>query len=120
MNNNISLNKKDGLNLLLDENTIVIDVMNDEVFDEFPPITDDIYKIPFTPNFFQDILKFIEDEDLKLLPNTNILVYCYDGKNSLNACEILRENGYLNSFNLQGGILNIFNEITKESGVLLD
>lgn len=101
----ISVDKNKALELIIDENTIVIDVRTPEELEEVPAISDECYNIPFDSSF----LSTIEEEELD--KDTNILLYCVHGVRSLKATLLLRDRGYINAFNLEGGIASIFEGI---------
>ncbi|MGL4687426.1 MAG: rhodanese-like domain-containing protein, partial [Fusobacteriaceae bacterium] len=85
-----SLNKQEALELIIDENTIIIDCRTPEELEETPPITEDCYNIPLESNFMDEVLE-LSDEIKK---ESKILVYCAHGIRSQRATMLLREAGY--------------------------
>ncbi len=86
-----------------DANAIVLDVRTEEEFNEgFIPeaINIDIYK-------GQGFIYAIEELD----KSKNYYVYCRSGGRSGQACSIMNQLGFDNSFNLLGGIMNWEGEI---------
>jgi len=86
-----------------DANAIVLDVRTEEEFNEgFIPgaINIDIYK-------GQGFIYAIEELD----KSKNYYVYCRSGGRSGQACSIMNQLGFENSFNLLGGIMNWEGEI---------
>ncbi len=80
-----------------DNNAVILDVRTDaEVADGIIPnaIHIDIYK-------GQEFISEIEDLD----KSKNYYVYCRSGNRSGQACAIMEELGFENSYNLEGGIL---------------
>ncbi|MGL5123770.1 MAG: rhodanese-like domain-containing protein [Fusobacteriaceae bacterium] len=102
----ISLNKQEALELIMDENTVIIDCRNPEELIEIPPITEDCYNIPLGDNFMNDVLE-LNDEIKK---ETKIVVYCAHGIRSQRATILLREAGYNASYSLEGGIAAVFED----------
>jgi rhodanese-related sulfurtransferase len=45
--------------------------------------------------------------------NLNIYVYCRSGSRSFQACELMKQMGYLNVYNLEGGVLDWSGELIK-------
>ena len=52
-------------------------------------------------------LDLLEAEIHKLHPNINYLVFCQSGNRSAKAVEILRGHGFLKTYNLSGGLINL-------------
>lgn len=102
--NKISLNKQEALELIIDDKTIIIDCRTPEELEDVPPISDDVYNIPFG----NDFMETIAEEADEFPKEATILVYCAHGVRSLRAVRSLREAGYLNAYDLEGGISAIF------------
>ncbi|MGL6065152.1 MAG: rhodanese-like domain-containing protein [Fusobacteriaceae bacterium] len=102
----ISLNKQEALELIIDENTIIIDCRTPEELEETPPITEDCYNIPLSDNFLNEVLE--QNEEIK--KEDKILVYCAHGVRSKRATLLLRDAGYNNAYDLDGGIAAIFED----------
>lgn len=88
-----------------DENSKVLDVRTEAEFVEgyIPNATNiDIYK-------GQGFL----DEVNKLDKSANYYVYCRSGARSAQACAIMQQNGFDNTYNLMGGITEWEGEIEK-------
>lgn len=101
---NISLDKQKALELIMDDSTIIIDVRTPEELEEVPPIVEDCFNIPFDDEFMQ----VIQEEGDDITKESKILLYCTHGVRSLKATVMLREAGYVNAYNLDGGIAAIF------------
>jgi len=87
------------------KNSIIIDVRTAEEFVEGfieNAINLDIYN---SSNFLDEIQKFNK--------NSNFYIYCRSGARSYQACEILKQFGYKNVFNLVGGISQWNHKIIK-------
>ena len=85
------------LKSMLDNNEdfILLDVRTEyEVL--ISKISEKSYHIPMN-----DISSKIDELD----KNKEIIVYCKSGKRSASVCEFLENNNFLNTYNLQGGIL---------------
>ncbi len=102
----ISLNKQEALELIIDENTIIIDCRTPEELDDVPPITEDCYNISFDNDFMNEVLEL--NEEIK--KEDKILVYCAHGVRSKRATMLLREAGYNSTYDLEGGIAAIFED----------
>ena len=77
------------------ENTILIDVRSKQEYDE--------YHIPgaiLIPSYEIDskVRNIVSDKQ------ANIILYCQSGIRSKKALEVLKEQGYSNVYNLQGGL----------------
>lgn len=88
---NIDSNK--AMELLKDNNTIIIDVRENNEYNT-GHISNSI-NIPLS-----DIASIDYDKDQA------IILYCATGVRSLQAIDILSDNGYTNLYNLDGGLLN--------------
>ncbi|MBP6062862.1 MAG: rhodanese-like domain-containing protein [Fusobacteriaceae bacterium] len=95
---NISLDKNKALEIIMDDDAIIIDVRTEEELEENPPISDDVYNIPFNNKF----IEIIEEEELD--KDTKILIYCSHGVRSIKAALLMREKGFTNVFSLEGGL----------------
>lgn len=88
-----------------DENAVVLDVRTEEEVEEgFIPSSSniDIYKGQ----------EFVEEVE-KLDKNKNYYIYCRSGKRSAQACTILDQMGFQNTYNLKGGLLEWKGELNK-------
>ncbi|WP_373056975.1 rhodanese-like domain-containing protein [Zunongwangia sp. H14] len=86
-----------------DKNAVILDVRTDEEVEEgYIPGAKiiDIYKGQ----------EFVEEVE-KLDKNKNYYIYCRSGKRSAQACTILDQMGYANTYNLQGGFMNWHGEV---------
>ena len=94
MNLNINEWKK---NKDLNQNNICLDVRTNEEFNQGfieNSINRDFYKS-------LDFMNFLESCEKE----SNYFVYCRSGKRSYAACEIMKEMGFNNVYNLEGGFL---------------
>ncbi|MGL4252699.1 MAG: rhodanese-like domain-containing protein [Fusobacteriaceae bacterium] len=103
-----SLDKQKALELIMDDATIIIDVRAGEELEDVPPITEDCYNVPMDEKFMDHMKELEEDEEI--LKDSKILVYSENGVRSMRALQALREAGYLQAYNLEGGINAIFEE----------
>ena len=87
-----------ALEIIMDDDAIIIDVRTEEELEENPPISDDVYNIPFNNKF----IEIIEEEELD--KDTKILIYCSHGVRSIKAALLMREKGFTNVFSLEGGL----------------
>lgn len=88
-----------------DENAIILDVRTEQEVDEG--------YIPTARNI--DIYKgqgFI-DEVQKLDKSKNYYIYCRSGKRSAQACTLLDQLGFANTYNLAGGFLEWQGEVEE-------
>lgn len=88
-----------------DENAVVLDVRTEEEVEEgFIPSSNniDIYKGQ----------EFVEEVE-KLDKNKNYYIYCRSGKRSAQACTILDQMGFQNTYNLKGGLLEWKGKLNK-------
>ena len=103
----ISCNVNQSLNVQPDEvydllsnsnnnNSVLLDVRtNEEVIEK--KITNSI-----NIDFYSDSFK---DSILRLDKSKTYYVYCRSGRRSLNTVELMRENGFKESYNVDGGII---------------
>lgn len=103
-----SLDKQKALELIMDDATIIIDVRTGEELEDVPPITEDCYNVPMDEKFMEHMKELEEDEEIT--KESKILVYSENGVRSLRALKALREAGYVQAYNLEGGINAIFEE----------
>lgn len=103
-----SLDKQKALELIMDEETVIIDVRTGEELEDVPPITEDCYNIPMDAKFMEHMRELEEEEEV--LKNSKILLYSENGVRSMRALTALREAGYTQAYNLEGGINAIFEE----------
>jgi rhodanese-related sulfurtransferase len=86
-----------------DTNSVVLDVRTpDECSDGIIPsaINIDIYK-------GQGFIHAVEELD----KSKNYYVYCKAGSRSAQACQIMNEMGFENTFNLEGGFMNWIGDV---------
>ncbi len=86
-----------------DENAVILDVRTEDEYNDGiieNAINIDIHK-------GQDFIAELESLD----KNKNYYVYCRSGARSAKACEIMKELGFENAFNLLGGILDWDGEV---------
>ena len=85
-------------------------------------MTDKIFKI-YTHNFNKDKLKieFQDSDPQEFMKGINLLndkkfyfIYCRSGARSAQACQLFKQSGIKNCFNLLGGILEWKGQITKD------
>ena len=102
----ISCNQKNNLNIDPDkvynnllnqnDNIILLDVRTKE------EVLENNIKNSINLDFYSDDF----NESILNLNKSNIYyVYCRSGRRSLNTVEIMRENGFIHSYNVEGGIL---------------
>lgn len=87
----------------VDENAVILDVRTEDEYNDGiieNAINIDIHK-------GQDFIAELESLD----KNKNYYVYCRSGARSAKACEIMKELGFENAFNLLGGILDWDGEV---------
>ena len=101
-----SVDKKKALELIMDDATAVIDVRTEEELEEVPPIVEDCYNIPWDSKFMEIMKELEEDGEIK--KDSKILVYSENGIRSMDALKALREAGYTDAYNLEGGIEAVF------------
>lgn len=90
-------------NYLRDENAVILDVRTDDEFNSGKisgAINIDIYK-------GQGFVYSVEELD----KSKNYYVYCHSGGRSAQACAVMNQLGFVNTFNLLGGISNWEGEI---------
>lgn len=88
-----------------DENVQILDVRTEEEFGEgnIPnAINIDIYKGQ----------EFLDEVD-KIDKSANVYVYCRSGARSAQACALMEQRGFHNTYNLQGGIIEWKGDINK-------
>lgn len=95
---NISIDKRAALEIIMDDEAIIIDVRTPEELEDVPPITDEVYNIPFNNEF----INILEEEELD--KDTKILVYCTHGIRSKKAVILMRDKGFKNAYTLDGGL----------------
>lgn len=81
-----------------DENAVILDVRTEEeVAEGYIPDSKhiDIYK---GDEFVEEVEKLDKDK--------NMYIYCRSGKRSAQACSILDQLGFANTYNLEGGFMN--------------
>jgi rhodanese-related sulfurtransferase len=86
-----------------DNNAVILDVRTDEEWNEgFIPnaILNDIYK-------GQGFIYRLEELD----KTKNYYVYCKAGGRSSQACSIMKQMGFENAYNLEGGFMNWQGEV---------
>lgn len=86
-----------------DENAVILDVRTEDEYNDGiieNAINIDIHK-------GQDFIAELESLD----KNKNYYVYCRSGARSAKACEIMKELGFENAYNLLGGILDWDGEV---------
>ncbi|TDN88739.1 rhodanese-related sulfurtransferase [Salegentibacter sp. 24] len=89
-----------------DENAVILDVRTEEEVEEgyIPNAKNlDIYK-------GQDFVNEVE----KLDKDKNYYIYCRSGKRSAQACTILDQMGFANTYNLEGGFMEWEGEKTED------
>ena len=79
------------------KNNVVLDVRTPEEYDE-GCIVNSINLNIYDSQFFMDELNKLNKKDF-------IHVYCRTGSRSFQACEIIKQFGFENVYNLEGGIL---------------
>ncbi|WP_426091413.1 rhodanese-like domain-containing protein [Flavobacterium sp. DSR3-2] len=88
-----------------DENAVILDVRTEDEFNEgfiANAINIDIHR-------GQDFVTEIEALD----KNKNYYVYCRSGMRSAKACEIMNQLGFINAYNLIGGITEWDGEVIE-------
>ncbi|WP_417886332.1 rhodanese-like domain-containing protein [Zunongwangia sp.] len=81
-----------------DDNAMILDVRTEEeVAEGYIPSSKhiDIYK---GDGFVEEVEKLDKDK--------NVYIYCRSGKRSAQACSILDQLGFANTYNLEGGFMN--------------
>ena len=79
------------------KNSVVLDVRTPEEYDE-GCIVNSINLNIYDSQFFMDELNKLNKKDF-------IHVYCRTGSRSFQACEIIKQFGFENVYNLEGGII---------------
>tara|TARA_Y100000389_G_scaffold194216_1_gene223929 strand:- start:569 stop:880 length:312 start_codon:yes stop_codon:yes gene_type:complete len=85
------------------KNSVVLDVRTPEEFEE------GFIRNSVNLNIYDS--QFFFDEIKKLKKESCIHVYCKSGARSFQACELMKQFGFQNVFNLEGGILEWKGEI---------
>ena len=86
---------------------LIIDVRTAEEFEEL--------RIPESINIdFYNPQNFIQELE-KLDKSKSYYVYCRTGSRSANTCELMKEMGFTNSYNLLGGITEWKGEVEGQS-----
>ena len=67
-----------------------------------------------TDNFIEYNSPGFEEQILELDKTKNYVLYCRSGNRSGKACEIMSRNGFMNLYNLSGGIIQWTGEIKKD------
>ena len=88
-----------------DENNVVLDVRTESEYND--GIIANAINIDF--NKGQDFINGVETLD----KSKNYYVYCRSGVRSANACAIMNEMGFENTYNLLGGILDWEGEVIE-------
>ncbi|MBU2525690.1 MAG: rhodanese-like domain-containing protein [Flavobacteriaceae bacterium] len=89
-----------------DKNALILDVRTPEEIEE-GYIPNALHIDIMDPEAF---MEGIEDLD----PNKNLYVYCRSGRRSAQACMILEQQGFENTFNLIGGILEWDGDVVQD------
>ena len=101
----MNLSQEDWTNQLKsDVNAVILDVRTDDEWSEgiiTDAILNDIYK-------GQGFIYRLEELD----KTKNYYVYCKAGGRSAQACSIMNQMGFENTYNLEGGFMNWEGEIT--------
>ena len=87
------------------ENSKILDVRTPEEFES------GFIKESINLNIYDSHL-FLEGVK-NFLKSDFIHVYCRSGSRSFQACELMKQIGYLNVYNLEGGILNWSGQVIK-------
>ena len=87
------------------EGSLIIDVRTQEEYETGHLLNSQLLDIQEPQTFFDNIKRFDK--------STSYFIYCRSGSRSAMACQILKQQGILNCFNLLGGILDWQGEIEK-------
>ena len=87
------------------EGSVILDVRTPEEYKTGHLLNSQLLDIQEPQTFFDNIKRFDK--------STSYFIYCRSGSRSAMACQILKQQGILNCFNLLGGILNWQGEIEK-------
>lgn len=88
-----------------DDNAVILDVRSEEEVDQG--------YIPNAINIDIRLAQEFMDEIEKLDKSKNYYVYCRSGARSASACSVMNQNGFENTYNLMGGILDWEGEIVE-------
>ena len=103
----INLECKDWINNISSyKKSIILDVRTVEEYEEIS-IPNAILANILEPNEFMDVVE-------KLEKKTKIFVYCRSGIRSQQACNILDQLGFKETYNLNGGILEWKKTLTND------
>ena len=103
----INLECKDWIkNISSYKKSIILDVRTVEEYEEIC-IPNAILANILEPNEFMDVVE-------KLEKKSKIFVYCRSGVRSQNACKILDQLGFKETYNLNGGILEWKKTLTND------
>ena len=93
----VDLNQKDWTKQLSeDNNSVVLDVRTQEELDELGTIPNAVHIDIFKGQGFIDEIQELDS-------NKNYYVYCKAGGRSAQACAIMNQLGFANTYNLLGG-----------------
>ena len=87
------------------EGSLIIDVRTQEEYETGHLLNSQLLDIQEPQTFFDNIKRFDKSR--------SYFIYCRSGSRSAMACQILKQQGILNCFNLLGGILDWQGEIEK-------
>ena len=87
------------------EGSLIIDVRTQEEYETGHLLNSQLLDIQEPQTFFDSIKRFDKSR--------SYFIYCRSGSRSAMACQILKQQGILNCFNLLGGILDWQGEIEK-------
>ena len=87
------------------EGSVIIDVRTPEEYKTGHLLNSQLLDIQEPQTFFDKINRFDKSR--------SYFIYCRSGSRSAMACQILKQQGILNCFNLLGGILDWQGEIEK-------
>ena len=87
------------------KNSVIIDVRTSEEFMEGYIENAVNLNTHNSNNFLEEIQKFDKKSD--------IYIYCRSGSRSFQSCEIMKQFGYNNVYNLEGGIIEWKHQIMK-------
>ena len=87
------------------EGSVILDVRTPEEYKTGHLLNSQLLDIQEPQTFFDSIKRFDKSR--------SYFIYCRSGSRSAMACQILKQQGILNCFNLLGGILDWQGEIEK-------
>ena len=87
------------------QGSVIIDVRTPEEYKTGHLLNSQLLDIQEPQTFFDNIKRFDKSR--------SYFIYCRSGSRSAMACQILKQQGILNCFNLLGGILDWQGEIKK-------